>query len=205
MKGKMIVIYGINSLGKTLQAKKLVEFLIEQGISAEYLKYPVYDLEPTGPQINAYLRKGNPYGLSVREAQLLYTQNRIQYQPTLLKKLNSGVWIVAEDYIGTGLAWGGLEHLNFLMDVNRCLHKEDLTILFDGERFSSGIEENHKHEEDEKGVYSARKLFLQLAQAGGWTVINSNQDEQSVHALVRTAVMLEFAVFSSLFKASQYK
>ena len=41
-RGKFIVLYGINNLGKTTQAKMLVDKLKLHGLEAEYLKYPVY-------------------------------------------------------------------------------------------------------------------------------------------------------------------
>src|SRR3989344_7041055 len=104
--GKFIVIYGINNLGKSTQAKILVEKLGQEGFSAEYLKYTIYDLKPSGPIINDYLREGNRDNLSPREIQILYTMNRYQFESRLKDKLSQGVNIVAEDYTGTGLAWG---------------------------------------------------------------------------------------------------
>jgi len=47
--GKFIVLYGINNLGKTTQTRILVDKLKLHGLKAEYLKYPVYDLAPSGP------------------------------------------------------------------------------------------------------------------------------------------------------------
>ena len=104
--GKLIVLYGINNLGKSTQAKKLVERMNAEGYRAQYLKYPIYDLTPSGTMLNAYLREGNPHQLSPREAQLIYVLNRTQTEPVIKKKLKEGIHIVAEDYIGTGLAWG---------------------------------------------------------------------------------------------------
>ena len=189
--GKFIVLYGINNLGKTCQAERLVEFFKKKGFESEYLKYPIYDLEPTGPIINRYLRKNNPDNLSLREVQILYTTNRIQYAPILLNKLNSGIWIVAEDYVGTGLAWGGQENLGFLKELNNCLFPEDIPILFDGERFVSGIEENHKHENDDKKVLETRENFSQLAIENSWYVINANQTEEKVFEEVKNVFKKE--------------
>jgi len=56
-------------------------------LHAEYLKYAIYDLAPSGPLLNEYLRKGNPHDLSPREFQLLQVLNRTQYQPLLQEKL----------------------------------------------------------------------------------------------------------------------
>ena len=57
-RGKFIVIYGANNLGKTVQANLLIDSLRNIDKNAHYLKYPIYDLEPTGPRINAALREG---------------------------------------------------------------------------------------------------------------------------------------------------
>ena len=53
--GKLIVIYGINNLGKTTQAEMLADRMAEYAPTV-YLKYPLYDLEPSGSFINAYIR-----------------------------------------------------------------------------------------------------------------------------------------------------
>jgi len=42
-RGKFIVVYGPNNIGKTTQVNKIVSWLKEEGINASYLKYPVYD------------------------------------------------------------------------------------------------------------------------------------------------------------------
>jgi hypothetical protein len=65
----------------------LIDRLKSLGLHAEYLKYAIYDLLPSGPLLNEYLRKGNPHDLSPREFQLLQVLNRTQYQPLLQEKL----------------------------------------------------------------------------------------------------------------------
>ncbi len=44
----LITLYGVNNIGKSTQARFLVERLQAEGHRVEYLKYPIYDLEPTG-------------------------------------------------------------------------------------------------------------------------------------------------------------
>src|SRR4030042_6742862 len=101
-KGKFIVLYGANNLGKSTQAKLLVEkLIISFGKNAEYLKYAVYNLDPSGPLITEYLKQKNPRHFTPLEFQMLQVLNRTQNQPILSEKLNKGTWIVAEDYIGT--------------------------------------------------------------------------------------------------------
>lgn len=181
--GKLIVFYGINNLGKSTQAKLLVERLKANGYQSEYLKYPIYDLEPSGRMLNDYLRNANPFGLRSREAQIMYAMNRTQYQSELASKLKSGINVIAEDYKGTGIAWGlgaGVDE-KFLKEINSHLIQEDLVFLFDGERFRQAIENNHKHENDEDLMTKVRWAHLKLREEYGWWKINANLAIEEIH------------------------
>lgn len=181
-KGKFIIIYGINNLGKSTQAKLLVEKLKNRGRKAEYLKYPVYDLWPTGQALNKYLRHGNPQNLSPKQAQILYAENRAQYEPVLKSKLLSGFDIVAEDYWGTGVAWGmgaGVDQ-DFLMEINRKFLREDLALLFVGKRFASGLEKSHLHEQDDEFIDKVAKNHSELGEKFGWKKIDASGSIEEV-------------------------
>lgn len=185
-KGKLIVFYGTNNLGKSTQAKILIEKLKEKNIEAEYLKYPIYDLEPSGPILNNYLRNGNPYNLGAREAQIIYCLNRTQYQKTLEEKLNSGINIIAEDYTGTGIAWGmgaGVEQ-EFLENINSHLLKEDIALLFDGERFKEAVEKNHKHEQNDEFSQKVRQIHLDLGKKYSWEIIDANLTIEEISHII---------------------
>ncbi len=177
-KGLFITFYGVNNLGKTLQSKdKLTENLKKSGILAEYVKYAHYNLEPTGPILNDYLRNGNPYELTPREFQLIQAQNRIDYQPELQRKLSAGIHVIAEDYIGTSLAWGMGAGVSgeLLEKINSKLIQPDICFLFHGERFSSGIEKGHKHESDDELTRHVAMIHDQLGERFGWQRIFANR------------------------------
>jgi len=190
-KGKFIVFYGINNLGKTTQAKILVDRLNSVGIKTEHLKYPIYELSPSGKLLNAYLREGNPHKLSVREAQIIYASNRTQYEKELVKKLDNGINIIAEDYTGTGIAWGigtGVDEA-FLKYLNSHLLKEDLAFLFDGQRFMEAKEKSHKHESNDFLTDEVRWAHLKLGQEYNWTKINANQTINEIHTQIWNKVI----------------
>lgn len=177
MRGKFITLYGINNIGKTTQAKRLVEKLRGAGLKAKYIKYPIYDLAPTGPLINEVLRSGEQK-ISEDELQLWFVMNRYQFQPQLIAMLEDGVNIVAEDYIGTGIAWGmakGLEE-DFLECVNRKLIKEDLAILMEGSRDIAAIEDGHVHEKNEELIEKCRAVFAELAEKYDWKKVLVDKD-----------------------------
>lgn len=190
-KGKLIVLYGINNLGKTTQAEMLVSWLNQIGIPAVYVKYPIYFLEPTGPKINAYLRKKNPENLIPQQFQDLQVQNRKDYEPILQQKLENGIWVVAEDYVGTGIAWGvgaGVDQ-TYLEEINAPLLKEDFALFFDGERFASGIEKGHTHEQNNELTEKVRKVHQDLAKKHGWVSINANASIEEIHETIKNTIL----------------
>lgn len=181
--GLFIVIYGTNNIGKSTQVKMLLEAFTKAGLEVEHLKYPIYDLKPTGPKINKILRGGKEQKISEAELQEIYAQNRRDFQLQLCKKIDESVNIIAECYTGTGLAWGWTKgaDLEKLIKMNRGLVVPDIAILLDGERFLSGKEENHLHEANDEWMEKCRKNFLELAARFNWEVVNANQEPEEVH------------------------
>lgn len=181
MKGKFVVIYGANNLGKSTQARMLVDCLKDKGIDAVYIKYPIYDLAPTGPEINDILRGKKPLP-EEEDLQKLFVQNRKDYEPKLKEMLDKGTWVIAEDYKGTGIAWGMVRGLKVedLEKLNEGLLDEDLGILLNGERFKHSVEKGHINEENEKVWKKAQEKHLELGEKYGWKKINANQDKEKV-------------------------
>jgi len=169
MKGKFITFYGINNIGKSTHAQRLTERLQKEGHDAVFVKFPVYDLEPTGPYLNDFLRKGKQE-IPEEELQMWFTLNRFQFQPQLKKWLTEGKIVVAEDYTGTGLAWGSLKgaNLDWLIEINKHLIEEDLGILLEGQRAINAREDGHIHETDDDLVEKCKDVLQDLAAKYGW-------------------------------------
>ncbi len=188
--GKLIVLYGINNLGKSTQAKLLVEKLKSAGKTVEYIKYPTYQEDPSGMILNDYLRNGNPYGLSPREAQIFYAFNRAQTQTELLELLSQNDFVIAEDYWGTGVAWGtgaGVDY-EFLKRINAFCYREDLAFLFYGKRFAESIEQSHTHESNTDLVERVREIHERLADEYGWVRVDANESIEQVAEAVWSQV-----------------
>jgi dTMP kinase len=180
--GKIIAIYGINNIGKTTQVNLLKDNLVKIGKTVISFKYPIYNLLPTGPRINAYLREGNPENLSATEAQELYAINRMDSREEILNASHNYDYVILEDYVGTGIAWGmgrGVSR-EYLLEINKDLLKEDVSILMDGERFLEGKELNHKNENDSELIAKVRQIHLDLAKEYNWKIVNANQSIESV-------------------------
>jgi len=181
-KGKLINLLGINNLGKTTQVNRLKDLIESLNMTCKVLKYPVYDLEPTGPRITLATKKGNPEGLSSKELQELNSENKHDFQLTLINLLQEHDYVIAEMYKGTSVAFGMGEGLpqDFLESLEEDLYPEDVSILLDGERFMEAKEEGHRFEEDSNKMDKIREIHLMLAKQRGWKVVNANQSEEKV-------------------------
>ncbi|MBI3261209.1 hypothetical protein HYZ64_02445 [Candidatus Berkelbacteria bacterium] len=191
MTGKFIVLHGVNRVGKSTQQRLLAHYLESQGHNVEIIKYPVYEVPPSGRYLNAILRKGARKDISTEEMQLWYTINRHQFQSKLTKMLESGTWIVSEDYIGTGIAWGMVEgaDIEWLETINQFLVPADFEILLDGPSFPTAREAGHRHEDNDKLLEKARTSHLNLAKRYNWPIIAANQPPDKVHAQLVNLVM----------------
>lgn len=184
--GRFIVIYGSNNLGKSKQLDLMEQRYREMRLPYTRIKYPIYD-STTGEMINKVLRpdeNGNKLEMSEDDFQALYAENRKQYEPTLKTLLEQGD-VIAEDYVGTGLAWGITKGVvrSYLDEVNGGLMKPDIEIMLDGYRFGGGIERRHRHEDVNPEVWErSREVHLGLAQEFGWRVVNANESAEKVHA-----------------------
>jgi len=188
-----IVLYGINNIGKSTQIERLAEKIQGTGRTVKVLKFPIYDLEPTGPQINQFLRDPEAPKISGESFQMLYIQNRLDYEPQLLKDLKEYDVVLAEDYIGTGMAWGMTQGVPFewLQAKNMQYPQKmaDVEILLDGSRFLEGKEEQHRNEDDDEAIEETRRNFQWLAKRNKWPVIAAQQPiEQVTEDLWRVVV-----------------
>ena len=196
-KGNLIVLYGINNLGKTTQAKLLVEnLIIRMGKNAEYVKYAIYNLDPSGSLINDYLKGGNPYQLTTREFQFLQVLNRTQYEPTLKEKINKGTWVIAEDYVGTGIAWGMANGIDkeLLYKMNSHLLKENLGILFEGKPYPENLDKENIHETSMELLTKVNAAFKEISRDFNWHIIDANQVLEDVHEQILAIIKSKITI-----------
>lgn len=177
-RGVLITLYGINNIGKTTQARMLLQRLRHEKLRVRYIKFPIYTLRPSGPYLNRLLRASRTgtrqrVAASERELQLWFAVNRYQFAGRLEKMLAAGYIVIAEDYVGTGIAWGATKGADrvWLETINAHLQREDLPILLQGERIMRAKEAGHLHESDDALVERARRTFSMLGRRYGWTTV----------------------------------
>lgn len=113
--------------------------------------------------------------------------------------LADGVSIIAEDYLGTGIAWGvgaGFDK-EFLIFMNSHLVQPDLSFCFYGKRFKTGIEKNHKHESDNALTDKVQEIHLELANQFGWIKINANRNIDEIYQQIWQVFMKKFNEFKN--------
>jgi thymidylate kinase len=184
-KGKFIVIYGPNNLGKSTQLDLLEGLWQHMDRPYKRIKYPRYDT-PTGQLINRVLRPVDgeeKLVMSDEDLQDLYAKDRRVNEPELQEWLKT-MDVFGEDYKDTGRAWGLTKGVSreFLDKVNANLLDPDITILLDGERFTGGIEKGHRFEGAGQEVWETnRRIHQELAAEFGWEIVNANEGPEKVH------------------------
>ena len=129
MKGKLIVIEGIDGSGKSTCAKNLAEKLNSINIKT------IYTFEPTHTHYGAKLRDGMlSEDLDAEEELLLFVKDRKEHIEYMIKPaLEEGYFIILDRYFYSSIAYQGAKGI----DINRImnLHKDfivkpDIVFIF---------------------------------------------------------------------------
>jgi len=181
-RAKIVAIYGITNLGKSTQCNRLKTHYNFQGLNCEIIKYPRYDLEPTGPRINAFIRNENPEKLTPLEFQKLQVQNRKDFEDILIEMAEDNDFLILEMYTGTGIAYGMGDGISkqIMIEMNEGLLVPDLSLLLNGQRFLEAKETNHVFEQDDEKTERIRNFHLELAKDFGWPIVKSDDSEEEV-------------------------
>ena len=167
-----VTIYGINNIGKTTQVELLKENLEKQGYKVFNLKYPIYDIDPSGSFLHSVLRT-RQQTISEAELQMWFALNRYQFQDKLQHLLTTHDIILAEDYTYTAIAWGSCKGLEqeWIESINSKLIKSDLQILLHGERSLETIEKGHIHENQHNLATKVADKLMDLGKKQDWQLI----------------------------------
>jgi len=167
-----VTIYGINNIGKTTQVELLKENLEKKGLKVFNLKYPIYDIDPSGSFLHSVLRS-RQQTISEAELQMWFALNRYQFQDKLQHLLATHDVVLAEDYTYTAVAWGSCKGLEqeWIESINAKLIKSDLQILLHGERSLETVEKGHIHENQHDLASKVADKLMHLADKQGWHLI----------------------------------
>lgn len=106
MKGRLIVLEGIDGAGTETQSKKLLSYLKEQGIPAERIYLPNYE-GPIGRLIHDFLHGKHDFPVDIQV--LLFGADHINASHTIRKWLAGGKVVVCDRFITSTIAYQGLK------------------------------------------------------------------------------------------------
>ncbi len=188
MRGKLVVIDGIDGAGKTTQIKLLSKKLKVKNIPFGIVSFPQYGKNEYADYIYDYLSgkfgKINPYDLAK-----YYAKDRLTFREQILNWLENGKLVIANRYISSSKAHLGAyleEHqrkafitwIDELEYAENNMPKEDLTILLNvdpklGQKNSQKKNHPDLHEDNLSHLEKANQIFLKLSKQEKWVVIES--------------------------------
>jgi dTMP kinase len=192
MRGRFIVFEGLDRSGKSSQAKSLVDHLIATGRKAKLIRFPARDSGPIGALINSYLSSATE--LPDEAIHLLFSANRWEVVPKLLEDLNSGIDVICDRYLYSGVAYSAAKGLPFswCQGPDRLLPKPDLVLFLSvspavaAQRGDFGMERYEKVEFQAK-VKQHFLTFLE-SERSYWQLIDADATQDEVGDKIRTAV-----------------
>ena len=190
MRGKYIVIEGTDSSGKDTQSELLYKKLIEKGIKAVKISFPMYDT-PTGKVVKSYLKDLFPEGsvnVDPRIACLYYAADRKYNMEKAVDYYNQGYYVILDRYTTSNLAHQGSkisdsdERFNMYQWIDKLeywlleLPKPDITILLHVPvlytlELMKERDDLDSHEKDINYLKKCEESYLELAGLYNWKKI----------------------------------
>ncbi len=204
MKGRIIVIEGVDASGKHTQSNLLAERLEKEGKQVSLFSFPRYDTF-FGKLVTKYLQGefGSLKKVKPELASLLYSLDRFDAMPEIEKLLRQGRVVVCDRYIASNIAHQAAKFqdseqkkfIEWIESVESRLPKSDLTIFLDlpvevsAKLMHSRKREKDIHELDLDYLKATRQVFVKLCEKGNWSRIECASDSgiksrAEIHKLV---------------------
>ena len=140
----LIAIEGIDGSGKGTQAKQLRQRFLDAGVSAALISFPQYDQTHFGQAVGDFLngRFGSLGEIHPQLVSLLYSGDRFESKPVILKAMADNDVVVFDRYVASNLAHQGskvdgdeqTELLKWIQTIEHDIYKlprPDLQVLLD--------------------------------------------------------------------------
>ena len=189
MKGKLIVIDGVDGSGKATQRKLLQEALLSKKIKVESIEFPRYEDNIYGKLVGRYLKGefGGTNDVSPYLTSLPYAGDRLLAKPLIEKWLDEGKIVITDRYVSASMGHQAAklpvaerqEYLDWLEELEyqtNGLPREDLVlflyvapemaqrnILQKDPRKYIEFQKRDIHEANEEFLSESTKMFLKLA------------------------------------------
>lgn len=188
MRGRLIVVEGLDRAGKTVQCERLVSYLHSQHRQVKAMKFPERTTT-IGKMIDSYLKSAET--LPDSTIHLLFSANRWELAPQMLEDLENGIDLVVDRYVFSGAAFSAAKGLDleWCKAPDQGLPVPDKVIFLD---VSSDVAESrggYGEERYEKKEFQqlVRKQFERL-NTPDWSWISADGTIDDVTAAIKQAV-----------------
>lgn len=183
----MVVIEGVDAVGKNTHSLLLSEWLRKKGVSETLISFPDYSTS-IGKEISSFLSGGKRYPPELQH--LLFAANRWEKKDEIKSRLRSGEVLVINRYTESNLAYGranGLD-IDWLASLEKGLPMANLVVILDAsirslESRRPGTSKD-SYERSSALQAKAKKAYRELARRRGWKLIDAGGSVADVQAEV---------------------
>lgn len=184
IKGKLIVIDGLDSSGKETQTKLLKKYLEEKDFEITKIEFPYYK-SGSGALIKRYLV--GEENLSQRTINMVYSVNRYEQKSYIENMLNLGMIVICDRYYYSNMAYGSDEN-NLMRDIAAMdseMPQPDLIIYLDIHpevSFKRSGKTADNNERDIALLKKARSNYHKMSyHRDNWVTLNGEESIQEIH------------------------
>ncbi len=210
MRGKFIVLEGIDGCGKTTQINELYEWLPKSGLINKN-RTLIKTREPGGSILGREIRdmilnKNKSNSPSILTELLLYSADRAEHiSKVILPALQNGNWIISDRFSGSTLAYQGYGR-EISIDIIKKLEnivcqniKPDLTIFLEISPEESILRRKNKVADriESEGLEFLKKVnhgFKLIASENNWEIIKASEDLTSVAKQIQHSLIKKFTL-----------
>ena len=210
MKGKFIVLEGIDGCGKTTQINELSKWLPKSGLIKKNATL-IKTREPGGSVLGRDIREmilnnNKTNSPSFLTELLLYSADRAEHISKVISPaLKNGNWIISDRFSGSTLAYQGYgREIN--IDIIKQLEnivchniRPDLTFFLDLSPEESILRRKNKVADriESEGLEFLKKVnhgFKLIALENDWEIIKASEDLHSISLQIRKSLMNKFTL-----------
>ena len=210
MKGKFIVLEGIDGCGKTTQINELYKWLPKSGLINKN-RTLIKTREPGGSILGREIRdmilnNNKSNSPSILTELLLYSADRAEHiSKVILPALQNGNWIISDRFSGSTLAYQGygreisIDIIKKLEDIVCQNIKPDLTIFLEISPEESILRRKNKVADriESEGLEFLKRVnrgFKLIALENNWEIIKASEDLTSIAQQIQKSLINKFSL-----------
>ena len=210
MKGKFIVLEGIDGCGKTTQINELFKWLPKSGLINKNTSL-IKTREPGGSILGREIRdmilKNNKLNSpSILTELLLYSADRAEHiSKIILPSLQNGNWIISDRFSGSTLAYQGYGRgisIDIIQELENIVCQNirpDLTFFLEISPEESILRRKNKVADriESEGLEFLKKVnrgFKLIALENNWEIIKASEDLTSIAQQIQKSLIKKFSL-----------